>query len=282
MDGMDQPFCMDDDYGFYEDLDTDDETAAVTPLLSDEESTLPATPVCGSRIDDPDGDSLLASPPILTPSVADAIAEDGLPWSMQDTQWERLFASTRDGASFRTFMRSVRGQGQTIIVAKTSDGKIVGGYATDVWSGRKRDDSRDEGSHDFLFVVDPPATSKATHAAPETPTNHTFIPGLEELGSSPTSAFDFDFHQLSVSSPKATRDDKPHIEIYKPSQKPRDNAGWKQACQLGNKLISMSDASGDLTLVIDNSFSHGTVVRTGEEREEFTIVEFEVYGFSED
>lgn len=280
MDGIDQPFSMDDDYGFYEDLDSDDDTVPLAHVSS--EGSGLSVPVCGSRIEDRDRDSLLACPPILTPFVADAIAEDGLPWSMQDTQWERLFASTRDGTSFGTFMRRVRGRGQTVVVAKTSDGKVVGGYATDVWSGRKlQGDSQDEASHAFVFVVEPPAAAEAKRAAAPTHVGHTFIPGLEELGKSPSSAFDFDFHQLSVSSHKK-RDAKPHVEIFKPSQKPRDNAGWKQACQLGNKLISMSDASGDLTLVFENSFSRGVVARTGEDREEFTIVEFEVYGLSED
>merc|ERR1712194_409105 len=71
--------------------------------------------------------------------------------------WERLFASSRDGQSFGTFMRRVRGHSQTIVVAKTSDGRIVGGYATDVWSGRKQPSrTEDDASHAFLFVVEQP------------------------------------------------------------------------------------------------------------------------------
>lgn len=281
MDGIgihdEQPFEMEDDYGFYEDLDSDDDTVALAPLPSDEDSAL-SIPICGTRIEDENPESLVTSPPILTPFMVDAIAEEGLPWSMQDTQWDRLFASSRDGTSFGTFMRRVRGRGQTIIVAKTSDGKIVGGYATDVWSGRKQPAcSQDEASHSFLFVVDAPA-AKAKQAV--TPTEaHTFIPGLEEFGTSPTSAFDFDFHQLSL-SPHKHRDEKPHVEIFKPSQKQQTNAGLKQACQIGNKHISMTDGNG-LSLVIENSFSRGNTC-TREDREEFTIVEFEVYGFSED
>lgn len=272
MDGIDQPFEMEDDYGFYEDLDADDETVGVVPL-SDEESAL-SIPVCGSRIEDENSDSLLTSPPILTAQMVDAIAEDGLPWSMQETQWDRIFSSSRDGSSFGTFMRSVRGHGQTVIVAKTSDGKIVGGYATNVWSGRKQPAGSQDDSHAFLFMVEPPASKTSE---PATPVAHTFIPGLGELSSSPTSAFDFDFHQLSVSSPKH-RNDKPQVEFFKPSQA---NAGFKQACQLGKKLVSMSNENGDLNLVIENSFSNGGVSHSGE-KEDFAIVEFEVYGFSED
>lgn len=277
MDGIEQPFEMEDDYGFYEDLDADDDTVSADqlPLPSDEMSAL-SIPVCGSRIEDPNPDSLHSSPPILTPFMVDAIAEDGLPWSMQETQFERIFSSSRDGASFGTFMRSVRGHGQTLIVAKTSDGKIIGGFATDVWSGRKQSDSsQDEASHAFLFMVEPPA-AKNTQQQPASPTAHSFLPGLEAFGTSPTSALDFDFHQLMVSAPKA-RYEKPHVEFFKPA-----NAGLKQACQLGKKFVSMSDESGDLSLVIENSFSSGGVARAGNDREEFAVVEFEVYGFSED
>lgn len=280
MDDIDQPFEMDDDYGFYEEIDADDNTVAPMPIPfdSDEESTR-SIPVCGSRIEDENEESLLSSPPILTPSMVDTIAEDGLPWSMQEMQWERLFASSRDGTSFGTFMRRVRGHDQTIIVAKTSDGKIVGGYATDVWSGRKQSASSQDGADQaFLFVVEPPVakTEQAT-----TPMANSFIPGLGQLGTSPTSAFDFDFHHLSLSSPKH-QEDRPSVEIIKPSQKQDANAGLKQACQIGNKFISMSDGNGDLSLVIENSFSRGGVVRTKEGSEEFDVVEFEVYGFSED
>eukprot|EP01083_Nonionella_stella_P048028 128634_1 len=161
MDGMDQPFAMEDDYGFYEDLDSDDDLAAadLAPLPSDDDSAL-STPVCVGRIADADRDSLRTSPPILTPFVADAIAEDGLPWSMQDAPWDRLFSSSRDGASFGAFMRRVRGRGRTIVAARTSDGRVVGGYATGVWSGRKPSYDEDGAGHAFLFVVDPPAAAK--------------------------------------------------------------------------------------------------------------------------
>ena len=74
--------------------------------------------------------SAYVTPPILTPYMVNTIVEEGLPWSIQDTQWDRLFASSCGGTSFGTFMRCVRGRGEAIIVAKTSDGSIVGSYAT--------------------------------------------------------------------------------------------------------------------------------------------------------
>jgi len=278
---MDDELCafeMEDDYGFYEDLDSDEECdttvggGMVTPLTEEEESVV-SIPVCSTRIEDQDIESLSTSPPILTPFMVDAIAEEGLPWSMQDTQWDRLFASSRDGPSFGTFLRRVRGQEQTVIVAKTSDGKIVGGYATDVWSGRKQG-SPD--GHSFLFSVEPPSKQGAKPRAvpPTGGHHHTFIPGLEEFGTSPTSAFDFDLHAMS-SSPSPHKQHQPHVEIFKTKH-------LANAAKLSNKLISMCDESGNLSLVIENSFSCGNTYTRENDREEFTIVEFEVYGFSED
>lgn len=286
-------FEMDDDYGFY--VEADDDAAAdhnLMPIPSDEESAestpYPSPlPPCGySRIHDENAPSLLTSPPILSPAVVDAIAEDGLPWSMQDAKWDRLFSSSRDGASFGAFMRRVRGHGQTVIVARTSDGRVVGGYATDVWSGRKQQQQPGGSSsrgRSFLFTVEPPAAMDGRRdAAAPMAAAHTFIPGLEDLyGTSPTSALDFDFHGLSmkhsdVKTPPAV------VEIFKPS---RGDASFKQACKIGNKFISMSAADNSRTgggptcLMIEDSFSRG---RMGENEEEFTIVEFEAYGFSED
>lgn len=275
---IDEERHLSEDYGFFEDIDVDDDpAAALVPLPPSDDGSACALPiaVCGARIADDDDRE---SPPIITQCVADTIADRGLPWAMQDTPWERLFASSRDGQSFSTFMRRVRGHGQTIVVARTSDGRVIGGYATDVWSGRKQPvRTQDEAGHAFLFVVaERPAAEDGAAPRP----GDSFIPGLGELGTSPTSAFDFDLHQPT---PKR-RDDRPRVDIFKPSPKQHASAGGgslKQACQMGNKCISMTDENGDLSLVIESSFSRG-VACTRAGREEFTVVEFEVYGFSED
>ena len=289
MDCEEQPMfdMVEDDYGFYEDIDISDRSAAAavaypTPttmsgLSDDDDNTAPLSITCGSRIEDDNEDSLISSPPILSPFMVDMIVEDGLPWSMQDTQWNRLYNSSRDG-SFSTFMRSVRGHGQTIIVAKTSDGRIVGGYATDVWSGRKQQSeasSQGETNHSFLFAIEPPS-NKTKHQAPIS-TNTSFIPGLGNLGTSPTSALDFDFGNLSLSKHHDNNNKKkPHVNIFKPSQK------FKQACQISNKMISMVDDDNNLSLSIENSFSRGvSCTRDNRQEEQFTVVEFEVYSLED-
>lgn len=287
MDCEEQPmFDMEDDYGFYEDIDASDRSAAAAaqyPMptlsgLSDDCVAAPLSITCGSRIEDDNEDSLISSPPILSPFMVDMIVEDGLPWSMQgDTQFHRLYSASRDGESFSTFMRSVRGHDQTIIVAKTSDGRIFGGYATDVWSGRKQQSegsSQGETNHSFLFAIEPPS-AKTKHQAPIS-TNTSFIPGLGDLGTSPTSALDFDFGNLSLSKHHDNnKKKKPHVNIFKPSQK------FKQACQISNKMISMVDDDNNLSLSIEKSFSRGVSCTRDDRQEEFTVVEFEVYSLED-
>lgn len=284
MDCEEQPmFDMEDDYGFYEVIDVSDRSAAAAALSYPTPTTMsglsdaaPLSITCGSRIEDDNEDSLISSPPILSPFMVDMIVEDGLPWSMQDAKFLRLYSSSRDGESFSTFMRSVRGHDQTIIVAKTSDGRIVGGYATDVWSGRKQQSegsSQGETNHSFLFAIEPPSTTKTKHQA-HISTNTSFIPGLGGLGTSPTSALDFDFGQLSLSK-HHDKKKKPHVNIFKPSQK------FKQACQISNKMISMVDDDNNLSLSIENSFSRGVSCTRDDRQEEFTIVEFEAYSLED-
>jgi len=288
MDCEEQPmFDMEDDYGFYEDIDISDRSAVVaahtypTPTLSGllddvDDNTAPLSITCGSRIEDDNEDSLISSPPILSPFMVDMIVEDGLPWALQENQWSRLYNSSRDGESFSTFMRSVRGHGQTIIVAKTSVGRIIGGYATNVWSGRKQQSeagSQGETNHSFLFAIEPPS-AKTKHQPPIS-TNTSFIPGLGALGTSPTSALDFDFGQLSLSKHDNNKKKKPHVNIFKPSQK------FKQVCQISNKMISMVNDDNNLSLSIENSFSRGVSCTRDDRQEEFTIVEFEVYSLED-
>jgi len=263
-------FDMEDDYGFYEDIDISDRSAAAAVAYP--------TPTSMSGLSDTrddNEDSLISSPPILSPFMVDMLVEDGLPWSLQDCQFNRIFSSSRDGESFSTFMRSVRGYGQTIIVAKTSDGRIVGGYATDVWSGRKQQSEGSSPNHAFLFAIEPPS-AKTKHQAPIS-TNTSFIPGLGDLGTSPTSALDFDFGQLSLSKHHDNNNNnkKPHVNIFKPSQK------FKQACQISNKMISMVDGDNNLSLSIGNSFSRGVSCTRDDRQEEFTIVDFEVYSLED-
>lgn len=333
---------MGDSFGFYEDLEDDDndfgrgggdsgygyETCSSSTAVAAIIPSSPATPSSPPHISNNDSiihdihpETLQTTPPILSSSLATKISEDGLPWSMQhdDMKWIRIFASSRDGCAFGTFMRNVRNVSHTVIVARTSSGKIVGGYATDVWSGRKvvaaptTAANSSSSSHAFLFVVEQPAATitindnvKTTPAAAavESPShsqqqvhqnyNKRFIPGLEEIASSPTSPleFDFDLETLNKKSSlvpqeqqeennvmKVVKSDEPQVHIFKPSPRKHPqhhpqqgghcyhSSSLKQVCQLGNKFISLGDDKNDdenhyLKLSIENSFSRGGITTT--------------------
>jgi len=305
------------DFGFYQDLDDDDGGVDSSFTLSSSSSNLfsaPPTPATTTNsscsphrtIDDPNPSTLASSPPILSPTIIDTLAEDGgLPWSMQDMNWVRLFNSERDGTSFGQFMRSVRNVEHTVIVAKTESGMIVGGYVADVWSGRKSRVGEERGHNAFLFVVQPPAAAKAAMTDDDdnnevSPSQQQFrvkrfIPGLEDIASSPTGVLEFNFDTLSLSSSsdkKIDHNKEQQVHIFKPS--PRQ-ASLKQVCQLGNKLISLGDDDTDLLhddhhmknfMTIENSFSKGQVTMTSSDggciTEEFDVVNFEVYCLSDD
>lgn len=310
---------MGDDFGFYEDLDDDNDGG----VFGVSHASLPSSShgggsTCSSSshrpIDDPRPETLKSSPPILSPVIIDQISENGLPWSMQDMKWTRIYNSTRDGTSFGQFMRSVRNVSQTIIVALTNDGRVVGGYTEDVWSGGKSSSSsRREvemrNHHAFLFVVDhhPPAsasTGATTTTTTTTVTNKAeqsssrfgrFIPGLEDIASSPTGVLEFNFDSLSISSSNKNKKEQQQqqqqviLHIFKPS--PRQ-ASLKQVCQLGNRFISLGDEQHMTYLAIENSFSRGGVTMMtssidgggdgGMITEEFDVVDFEVYCLSDD
>eukprot|EP00577_Skeletonema_sp_RCC1716_P019542 CAMPEP_0113390742 /NCGR_PEP_ID=MMETSP0013_2-20120614/10332_1 /TAXON_ID=2843 ORGANISM="Skeletonema costatum, Strain 1716" /NCGR_SAMPLE_ID=MMETSP0013_2 /ASSEMBLY_ACC=CAM_ASM_000158 /LENGTH=322 /DNA_ID=CAMNT_0000273925 /DNA_START=11 /DNA_END=979 /DNA_ORIENTATION=- /assembly_acc=CAM_ASM_000158 len=306
------------DFGFYQDLDDDDGVVDSSLTLSSSSSSnlfsappTPATTTASScsphrTIDDPNPSTLTTSPPILSPTIIDTLAEDGgLPWSMQDMNWVRIFNLERDGTSFGQFMRSVRNVEHTVIVAKTESGMIVGGYVADVWSGRKRVEE-ERGHNAFLFVVQPPAAAEAAmtdydnkEVSPSQQQQQfrvkRFIPGLEDIASSPTGVLEFNFDTLSLSSSsdkKIDHNKEQQVHIFKPS--PRQ-ASLKQVCQLGNKLISLGDDDTDLLhdddhmknfMTIENSFSKGQVTMTSSDggciTEEFDVVNFEVYCLSDD
>lgn len=309
------------DFGFYEDLDDDDDRIDSTPLMtySSSSSNLFSGPLTPSdisssnssisshhdAIEDPQPSTLTSHPPILSSTTIDQLNEHALPWSLQDSQWVRLFCSSRDGTSFGQFMRSVRNVTNTIVVAKTRSGMVVGGFSMDVWSGRKQQGGM---NHAFLFVVEPstppPAvvdTAASANKVEVCPSQQQqqqqqirvkrFIPGLEDLASSPTGVLEFNFDALSSLSPsnKIVNDNnkEEEVHIFKPSSK---QAPLKQVCQLGNKLISLgeeeADSSNNNLLTIENSFSKGEVTMTLNDgrciMEEFDVVSFEVYCLSDD
>ena len=80
-----------------------------------------------------DADVLRSSPRLLTASQMRQIRDEGLHSTAQIMRWHRSYSLSRDGDSFRTMMEKCGGYRHTIIVCRTTDGDILGGYADEAW-----------------------------------------------------------------------------------------------------------------------------------------------------
>ncbi|KAL7514810.1 hypothetical protein ACHAXN_012131 [Cyclotella atomus] len=76
-------------------------------------------------------------PQILSQNQMKSLVLSGaLPQSLDYCKWERMYSLSRDGDSFETFLRNVEGRDRTVLVVKTTLGKIFGGYADTRWEAR--------------------------------------------------------------------------------------------------------------------------------------------------
>lgn len=76
-------------------------------------------------------------PFILTPDQMRTIALNGLPASIAFAKWKRLYCLQRDGDSFTTsFLRKVKGVERTLLVIKTTNDEVMGGYSNSPWESQ--------------------------------------------------------------------------------------------------------------------------------------------------
>jgi hypothetical protein len=110
-------------------------------------------------------DDLLYCPRILTPDMMQQIHQQ-LPDARKMNTWDRCFAIGRDGDSFLTFVDCCRPFTYSIIVIRTLQGHILGGFASRPWNVQDGDKHSYYGTgQSFLF-----ATHPADDAAPNDPT----------------------------------------------------------------------------------------------------------------
>ncbi|KAL7500221.1 hypothetical protein ACHAWT_008219 [Skeletonema menzelii] len=84
------------------------------------------------------------APFILLPPQMKALLESGaLPQSLNYCKWKRLYSLSRDGDSFETFLRMVEGHNRTVLVVKTTAGRLFGGYADTRWEARHKNRQAD-------------------------------------------------------------------------------------------------------------------------------------------
>jgi hypothetical protein len=79
-----------------------------------------------------------------------------MPSSTQLKLWKRLYSLARDGDVFQTFLNSVAGHRQTLLVIQTSTGETFGGFAEAHWGklALKTDGSYHGTGRSFLFSID--------------------------------------------------------------------------------------------------------------------------------
>ena len=104
----------------------------------------------------PERQSVLAyCPRLLTPSMLRQIMNH-LPDAVQTMTWRRLFSLSRDGDSFLTMLNRCHNYSKTIIVIETTDGHILGGYASAPWDKQIGTMRSFYGSgQSFLFATHP-------------------------------------------------------------------------------------------------------------------------------
>mmetsp|Transcript_22352 Transcript_22352/g.51547 ORF Transcript_22352/g.51547 Transcript_22352/m.51547 type:complete len:366 (-) Transcript_22352:162-1259(-) len=83
-------------------------------------------------IDEPETKSMF-QPYLLTKPVRQALAALALPPGIMYCPWTRLYSLARDGDSFFTFLRKVKGFQHSLLVVRTTKGSLFGGYADSPW-----------------------------------------------------------------------------------------------------------------------------------------------------
>jgi hypothetical protein len=107
----------------------------------------------------PELQSVLAScPRLLTPSMLEQLM-DHLPPTVQTMTWRRLFSLGRDGDSFLIMLDRCHTYSNTVIVMETTDGHVLGGYASAPWDKQIGTVRSFYGSgQSFLFTTHPDGT----------------------------------------------------------------------------------------------------------------------------
>ena len=77
--------------------------------------------------------TLEATPPILSESLLHEIVTNAIPYSLRMYQWQRVFSIARDGDAFWSMAERCRSFQHTLIVIKTTNGTILGGFASEKW-----------------------------------------------------------------------------------------------------------------------------------------------------
>jgi len=213
------------------------------------------TDECPVQIEPEEISVLKAYPRILTMDMMQQINDKGLPSALQLMSWERVYSLVRDGDSFYTMLQKVQSYRHTIVVIRTREGDILGGYADERW---KKQDSFYGGGQSFLFATRPSLLVPTTNTTPTIYTNQ-----------------EQDMRSKQHNDP---------ISIYKWTGK----NSFAQMCDVEQGRLAMG-GGGSFGFVVQEHFTRGSTghcntfdnppLAQNSPNGIFSIVDFEVYGF---
>jgi len=103
-------------------------------------------------------DEIENCPSILSEEQMRYIQKKGLPPTLSLMTWNRMYSLQRDGDCFQTMFKKVSRHQHSMIIIKTADGDILGGYADTPWAKQRSGVSRGSffgGGRAFLFATNP-------------------------------------------------------------------------------------------------------------------------------
>ncbi|KAL7580808.1 hypothetical protein ACA910_001085 [Epithemia clementina (nom. ined.)] len=172
------------------------------------------------RIESEEGKSASPTPFILTPAQCQQIAQRVLPSGIVYAKWRRLYSLARDGDSFEACLRLVAGHSKTLLVLRTSNNEILGGFADTAW-------------------------------------DHPTVGGNQYFGGSTSCVFSFANATTSGNNGKKKQEEeKPRLNVYTWTGKNR----YIQLCDAQHKMLAFGGGgeNGAFGLSVAHDFQHGT------------------------
>mmetsp|Transcript_28285 Transcript_28285/g.32529 ORF Transcript_28285/g.32529 Transcript_28285/m.32529 type:complete len:548 (-) Transcript_28285:128-1771(-) len=203
------------------------------------------------------------SPHLLSESAMEYLNNFGFPVCIKMRQWNRIYCLRRDGDCFQTMQRCVQNYMYTLLVVKTYQGSVFGGFADRRWNIKACVGNRFYGSGEaFLFRVKKKEHKDTSNVLPKS------------QGCLNTDA---------IIAPKVG-DDNESVLIYKWT-------GDNNFCQMfdadqGIVAMGGGGSDGSFGLCLEDSFFRGTTGKCATfgneplaDEKEFKILDFEVFGF---
>lgn len=243
---------------------------------------------CDTYADEPvslveeDADVLRSSPRLLNEFQMRQIRDEGLHSTAQIMRWHRSYSLSRDGDSFRTMMEKCGGYRHTIIVCRTSDGDILGGYADEAWK-LGGINSFFGGGRAFLFATRPDFSDKDTEWIDiKSGNGRSKQTNVASKGRSKDTNVDYRGSNVNEPEGQADCEDDPRIYIF-----PWTGTNtYSQVCSVESEKLAMG-GGGSFGFIVQEHFSKGSTGPCATFNNPrlirdpsgcFEIVDLEVYG----